>query len=351
MPARTWLGLLCAAAAVGVAAAQERPPLAPPAPATLPVPSLPLPAELPGGGFGGAPPPLPAPTGFLGSLLPPLADIDGTSDPVPVASNAGFIDPVSPWNVVRLRFDAGYGMNRPTRNDVFITGSGARDRGLPIPEQRIDYQELWVYAEYAIYPQWSVWIELPERWLNPDFNTNHDGPSDLRTGVKLLGLYLPCFTASGQFTLTIPTGRSPLGLGPGHPSLQADILTNWRPYDQFIVEGTFGLWVPINDSIYGGEMLLYGISLSYGEHPPDKFWWAPVLEFDATTSIRGQEQVVFSRTSFLTKPSEGDTIVNCDLGVRAGFGCLGDVYVGYSRALTGEVWHKDLLRVEMRVRY
>jgi hypothetical protein len=288
---------------------------------------------------------------MLGSLLPPLADVDGTSDPVPVPSNTSFLDSVSPWNAVRLRFDAAYEMNRPTRNEAFITGSGPRDRGLPIPERRIDYQELSVYAEYAFYPQFSMWLNVPERFLNPELNTNHNGPSDLSVGFKILGLYLPCFAASGEIIVTAPTGRAPLGLGTGHPNLQANILTNWRPYDQFIVEGSFGVWVGIDDSIYGGEMLIYGISLSYGDHPPDKFWWAPVLELDATTSIRGQEQVVYSPTSVLIKPSEGDTIVNCDLGVRAGYGCIGDVYVGYSRALTGEVWYKNLLRVEMRIRY
>ena len=28
-----------------------------------------------------------------------------------------------------------------------------------------------------------------------------------------------------------------------------------------------------------------------------------------------------------------------------------DLYVGYGRALTGEVWYKDIVRVELRMRY
>ena len=55
----------------------------------------------------------------------------------------------------------------------------------------------------------------------------------------------------------------------------------------------------------------------------------------------------------------GDTIVNAKFGVRFGFGQLMqpggldrvDLYVGYGRALTGDVWYKDMLRAEFRVRF
>ena len=37
--------------------------------------------------------------------------------------------------------------------------------------------------------------------------------------------------------------------------------------------------------------------------------------------------------------------------VRVGLGDSADIYVGYGRALTGEVWYKDLLRLEYRLTY
>ncbi len=55
-----------------------------------------------------------------------------------------------------------------------------------------------------------------------------------------------------------------------------------------------------------------------------------------------------------------DTVVNAKVGVRIGFGALAlgspyptrsDLYVGYGRSLTGEVWYKNLVRVEYRMFY
>ena len=59
------------------------------------------------------------------------------------------------------------------------------------------------------------------------------------------------------------------------------------------------------------------------------------------------------------KDAAGDTIVNAKIGVRLGFGPLvgpanlsrSDLYIGYGRALTGDVWYKDILRVEYAWRF
>src|SRR5579859_2940246 len=90
VPARGWLGLLLVAiaamsAVAPVACAEELPTASPPltAPDTPPA----------------------APCTLPPSLLPRLPDEDGTADPVPAVSNVSFIDPASPWNVVRLRLD------------------------------------------------------------------------------------------------------------------------------------------------------------------------------------------------------------------------------------------------------
>ena len=55
----------------------------------------------------------------------------------------------------------------------------------------------------------------------------------------------------------------------------------------------------------------------------------------------------------------GETIVNAKFGIRAGFGQdwsnkllnNSELYVGYGRALTGDVWYKDIIRVEYQLRF
>jgi hypothetical protein len=47
--------------------------------------------------------------------------------------------------------------------------------------------------------------------------------------------------------------------------------------------------------------------------------------------------------------ASGDTIVNMKAGVRFFTGEHSNFYVGYGRALTGDVWYKDIIRVEMRL--
>jgi hypothetical protein len=44
----------------------------------------------------------------------------------------------------------------------------------------------------------------------------------------------------------------------------------------------------------------------------------------------------------------GDTIVNAKLGLRIGSGNA-DFYASYGRALTGDVWYKDIVRLEFRL--
>jgi hypothetical protein len=354
MPARWRLGVFWAVVAVTtglgcLSCPAQEPVLLPPP--EQPAPLIPPPPPLltvPAGGLPSAPKSAAMPV----SLLVPLPDEDHAADPVPADTNAGFIDPASPWNVLRLRFDAAWNMNRPTRSEYFLTCSlNNRRGGLNVPESRVDYQQLSLYGEWAILPQFSMFIDAPLRFINPQINTDETGPSDLSIGFKLLGVQTHTFTGSFEFVTTAPTGQRSTGLGTGHTSLSAAILTNWQPLHKLILEGSFTVWMPLDDSRYGGEMLMYAIAVSYGDHPPGEFWVAPVFELTGWTAIRGLEQVTYSITDYSLKPAEGDTIVNSNLGVRVGFGLVGDVYAGYSRSLTGERWYKDLWRVEVRWRY
>jgi hypothetical protein len=280
-----------------------------------------------------------------------LLDAPLLADPVPAASYVSYIDPASPSDLVRLRFDAAYDSNRPTRALYIIAPSGKAQRGFPVPERQIDYQDLTAYVECAILPNLSVFCDASERWVNPEINPDHAGLGDMHTGFKLAGLQLPDFTASCQVLASIPSGKAREGLGRGYASIEPDLLFNWHACDGFTVEGMFGVWLPIDDNNYGSEIIRYGLGFSYIEYPMADFWIGPVIEGTGWTTVRGHEQVVFSLTKTAKISTVGDTIVNVNLGVRAGLGEFADVYTGYSRPFTGDVWYKEAWRVEVRWHY
>jgi hypothetical protein len=81
-----------------------------------------------------------------------------------------------------------------------------------------------------------------------------------------------------------------------------------------------------------------------------------VVECVGWTVLGGKEAVFPTDTAV---SAVGDTIVNAKFGVRTqlgkpvGNGILrrADFYAGYGRALTGEVWYKEIMRFEFRLRF
>ena len=186
------------------------------------------------------------------------------------------------------------------------------------------------------------------RFLDPTINQNHSGVSDLQLGVKYAFLQQGPLTSSAQVRAYIPTGEAGDGLGTGHVTLEPGLLFLWEQSPKWRVEGEVHTWVPIDDERYGSEIIRYGLATSYGERTPDGLWFTPIVEAQGWYVIRGRETVAPITRNSRVVSSRDDTIVNGSIGLRTGWGTLGDVYVGYSRALTGEVWYKDLFRVELR---
>ena len=279
-------------------------------------------------------------------VLPFVPELDDV--PVDAFSYAGFVDGAVPMSQVRLRVDGAYDGNRPTRNEYFMAPQLPSARGLPLPERRVDYQELHAYAEYAFSPIVSAFIDAPYRFLDPTLNTNHNGPSDVQVGVKYAFFQQGPLTSSIQLRGYFPSGDAAQGLGTGHSSLEPGLLFLWEQSSMWRVEGEVHAWVPIDDENYGGEIVRYGLAFSYGERNPDGLWFAPVVEGQGWSCVRGKETVAFSAKKSSVVKTNGDTIVNGDVGVRGGWGTTADLFVGYSRALTGDVWYKDMVRVELR---
>jgi hypothetical protein len=104
------------------------------------------------------------------------------------------------------------------------------------------------------------------------------------------------------------------------------------------------------------KLFTYGTGLSYTVLQTETIRVAPVVEFLGWTVVYGQQ---FEFGSGIISDASGDTIVNGKVGVRVGLipdpnnSLLSnsDLYVGYGRALTGEVWYKDIIRVEYRMQF
>jgi hypothetical protein len=311
-----------------------------------------LPAPAPADLLVQAPAPEPPPADAWPLVLPLLGK---PPDWIPVGapwSNAGFIDPALPWNMARLRFDAAYNVNRPTRGQYLLAPDGPGQKGLPLPETRIDYQDVSLYAEHLIRPNFSAFVSVPYRAIDPQINDNHAGLGNVQAGVKLSFVETHDLLASLQFRTYIPTGVARSGLGNRVLGLEPGLLLSWQTLPRLLVEGEVLGYFPVNDTrSFGSEVVQWGAAISYGDRPSDAFWAVPVLEVMAWSLTRGKEEIFLTPRQSRIVTSSGDTIANGFLGVRAGWGCVGDVYLGYGRALSGDRWYKDILRLELRYRY
>src|SRR5207249_3574000 len=102
--------------------------------------------------------------------------------------------------------------------------------------------------------------------------------------------------------------------------------------------------IPIDGSDFAGNIIRYGVGLTYDVYHSGKFHVAPVTEIVGWTVLGGKELVLGvpgNDTSAIVQDASGDTIVNAKIGVRTYFGGS-SLYAGYGRALTGDVWYKDI---------
>jgi hypothetical protein len=272
-------------------------------------------------------------------------------------SGVGYIDSALPTSMFRLRYDAAYQNNAPTRAEFLypkfsIASISPEAPGPPKLESRVDTQEVGAYLEYAFSPTFSGFLDVPVRFVNPEFNANAGGLSDISAGFKYAFLYTPTQVTSFMLRGTIPTGNAPDGLGTHHVSIEPGLLFFRQLSDRFVVEGELRDWASLGGTSFAGNILRYGIGASYRIVEADWGWVAPVTELVGWTVLSGQEYVF---PTAAIHHSAGETIVNAKVGVRASVFTEAvngmDFYVGYGRALTGDVWYKNMLRVEMRLRF
>ena len=299
---------------------------------------------------------------FAGLTAPGISPGFGGAMLGQTASAPGYLDSALPLTQIRLRYDSAYNNNRPDRAEFFYAKCGCfriaqidpDADGPPLEETGVDYQDITTYLEYAWTNRFSTFVDVPVRFLNPDRNDNTVGLANMNFGGKYALLYCPDSVLSFQLAMAAPTGDADRGLGNDLFSFSPSLLYYERLTDRLQFDGQVGIWIPAGGSDFAGNIVNYGFGLTWFAVDNCNYRIAPVAEVLGWTVLDGQE---FAFPPGVIDNAGGDTIVNAKIGVRVFFGprdMVGgrsDVYFGYGRALTGEVWYSDILRLEYRMRF
>jgi hypothetical protein len=283
----------------------------------------------------------------------PEASAAAGGETLAAASNVGYIDSAIPRTQFRLRFDAAYRDNRPDRAEFFYPKCGCFGGNAPGPlgaETSVDYQDIRPYLEYALNQNLSAFIEVPFRFVNPERNGNHAGLSDIEFGFKAAMIAECDRYVTFQLRTYTPTGDPRKGLGTDHFSLEPALLMYQRLGERLAVEAELRDWIPLDGTGFAGNVVRYGVGASYDVYRScdGVRRITPIVELVGWTVLNGKE---FAFPENATLDAAGDTIVNVKAGVRFYTGEHSNFYAGYGRALTGDVWYKDILRVEFRLVY
>ena len=306
----------------------------------------------------------------LGLILVPSLVVGQTVRRRP--SMVGYVGDATIASQVRVRFDAGSGIDAVDRAEFFYGKCGCY-RGLPTnhpgydPDAPgpgpgvvtdLDFRQLNVLAEIAAIPdRLSIFAEVPFRWIRPQAFVagtgsfpNQSGLSDVRVGSKLAVVSTALTTLSLFVQAALPTGKSEKGLGTDHVSIEPALLLHQTAGERLAVEAQFGGVIPLSSSAgvptatgkdFAGNILYYGIGPSLEVTSGDSFRLAPVAELVGWRVLSGHETAS-------GKDISGLNIVNLKLGGRLVFGGRTSFYAGYGFALTDAKWYDKILRVEFR---
>lgn len=264
-----------------------------------------------------------------------------------VFANVALMDAALPRTQLRVRTDVAQGFRRPTMAEYFQPKGGLPfSPGPPLPETNVDYQEILASVEYALDKWFSVFLESPLRWVNPERNANAWGEGDVRLGFKLGVFTEEHLLATFQLRAYVPTAGNN-ALGTDHWSLEPALLASWRVAPMFQLDGELRYWTALGGTDFAGSFLRYGLGLTYGQPSPNEIWLTPVIEVVGWSLLDGQALTVSPGLVGIQNVS-GETIVNAQAGLRLGLGHSADFYLGYGRALTGVTWYRDMVRVEFR---
>lgn len=274
------------------------------------------------------------------------------------ASAASHIVSALPGDRLIFRYDNGWSMTHPDRAEWYMARNrgvpGGGGRGLRLPETTVDAQELSTYLEVGLCPRASLFVEMPERFLNAEKNKDYYGWGDLSAGGKFTFCVEETTLETAYFRVTTPTGDASHGLGTGHTSIEFGLLHFERLCPGLTLEAMLLDWIPVDGTISAGNVLHYGAALSFDFYATASHYVKPVVEVEGWTALRGMQTDVYPTKDpdklFVIESENRDTIINGSIGVRCG-GDKGDIYLGYTRAFTGPRWFENGLRLELRWLY
>lgn len=276
-------------------------------------------------------------------------------------SMVGYIDNAIVGSQIRLRFDAGFDNNRPDRAEFFYAACGCNGPPARGPQPglvlHLNFQQLYMRAEYAPVKRFSLFAEVPVRWVQPQQFVpqtlpgfgNQAGISDVQAGFKfaLLASHEHYFTL--QFLADFPSGDSSKGLGTNHYSVQPSLLFFQRVTDRMSFEAQLGDSHPFEGASPGfpGDVFTYGFGPSYELYRGERVRFAPVIELVGWSVLGGRE----TNGDLFPNPvvsADGTNIVNLKVGARTSIGDHNSFYFGYGQALSHELWYKHIVRLEYR---
>jgi hypothetical protein len=285
-------------------------------------------------------------------------------------SMVGYIDNAAIHTEVRVRFDGAVHNDTPDRAEFFYGKCGCY-RSLPVGSPNYDpnspgpgpgipryvnFQQLYFQGEYAPRSRFSLFTQIPIRWLQPHAApgilaafSSSGGISDVQLGFKLAAIATPRRYLTFQLRSALPSGDSRRGLGTNHASIEPAILYYQQITNRLSVEGQIGDTHPIggshgvptaSSSGFAGDVFFYGVGSSYLLIDHENFQLSPVLELVGWNVISG---LATGRTS-----TDGVNIVNLKIGPRMTFGAHSSFYAGYGIALTSQTWYREIFRTEYR---
>jgi hypothetical protein len=311
---------------------------------------------------------------------PPTTTQSEIKRPKAEGSMVGYIDDAIIGSQIRIRFDAAFNDPFPDRSEFFYgkcacyqqlakADPAAYDPNAPGPgpgvPTNLNFQQLYLFGEYAPKSRFSVFFELPFRWIQPQgfVNTgftpfgNQGGVSDVNMGVKLGLIDSERSALTFQFKSYLPSGNASDGLGTNHSSIEPALLLYHSFSSRWELEGQLGDWHPIDgsrgvptvgSSSFAGDVFFYGIGPSAEVYHNSSVAIAPIIELVGWHVLGGFQTQVPGPVAGVAAQASGTNIVNMKFGVRTTIHNHNSVYVGYGRALTDADWYRDIVRVEYR---
>jgi hypothetical protein len=302
------------------------------------------------------------------------------TEPKIPGSMVGYLDNPIPVSQIRVRFDAAFEDQFPDRSEFFYGKCGCyravgADPNAPGPPpgstvsaipNSLNFQQMYINGEYAPIRRFSVFAEVPVRWIQAQGFTavkpggtfpNQAGLGDVMAGFKLAAVASESTYLTFQFRSYFPSGDASKGLGTNHYSVEPSLLFYQKVSSRFTVEGQVGDWHPIGGSSglpntgsegFAGDVFFYGIGPSYRLYSGNHFGLTPVVELFGWHVLSGFQTQIGGPIAGVETEVGGMNIVNLKAGVRTSIGYHNSFYVGFGQALTHDDWYKHIIRLEYR---